>query len=202
MARAFNKIEKENIKSRLVEAGKDYFGYYGLKKTSIRDLTRKAGISQGAFYIFFDSKEDLYVTIFEEEERRLQEKLYNEFINLRTISKDVIKDLLRQTIEYIDKNPIIKQYYSSYETIICKMADNKIKSKIEGDIDVIIPIIEGWQRKGYIIDAKPKVIVGLIKSLLYISYHKKEIDEDLYDDVIELLTDIVSTSLIIKDKAN
>ena len=55
MPRAFTAVEKEAIRDRLMEAGHACFLRYGLKKTTIEDLTKPAGIAKASFYLFFDS---------------------------------------------------------------------------------------------------------------------------------------------------
>ena len=60
MARSFTEREKENIKKSLQEACKQSWTQYGYKKTSVDDLCKQAGISKGAFYLFFESKEALF----------------------------------------------------------------------------------------------------------------------------------------------
>lgn len=63
MARSFTDREKEMIKNNLQEACKRSWTKYGYKKTSIEELCRQAGISKGAFYLFFTSKEDLFCEV-------------------------------------------------------------------------------------------------------------------------------------------
>ena len=63
MARSFTELEKENIKKGLQDACKRSWTQYGYKKTSVDELCREAGISKGAFYLFFESKEALFCEV-------------------------------------------------------------------------------------------------------------------------------------------
>ena len=63
MARSFTEREKENIKRSLQEACKQSWTQYGYKKTSVDELCKQAGISKGAFYLFFESKEALFCQV-------------------------------------------------------------------------------------------------------------------------------------------
>ena len=65
MPRAFTKQEQAVINERLLESGAKLFGRYGLRKTTVEEITRDAGISKGSFYRFFESKELLCFTILE-----------------------------------------------------------------------------------------------------------------------------------------
>src|SRR5690625_4432163 len=46
----------------LIESGMKLFAAKGYHKTSIEEIAAKAGISKGAFYLYFDSKEDFIAT--------------------------------------------------------------------------------------------------------------------------------------------
>ena len=57
MPRAFTEHERSAIRARIVASMRDALAAGGARRTPISALTRAAGISKGAFYQFFDSKE-------------------------------------------------------------------------------------------------------------------------------------------------
>lgn len=59
----FNEMEREIIRNRLYIEGEKLFVTHGVRKVTLNDLTTAAGISHGAFYAFFDSKEQLFMEI-------------------------------------------------------------------------------------------------------------------------------------------
>jgi len=75
MPRAFTAVEKQTIREKLMEAGRACFLRFGLKKTTIEDLTGPAGIAKASFYLFFDSKESLFVELFLQEMPAMMERL-------------------------------------------------------------------------------------------------------------------------------
>ena len=66
--------EEEGRRSfdKLVKAAEDCFSQQGYRNTTIKDIARSAGLSVGAFYIYFRSKYQLYVYIMQSFARRLQ----------------------------------------------------------------------------------------------------------------------------------
>lgn len=60
MPKSFSEHEKQNIRGILIDSCKYSWKNYGYKRTNIDELCQKAGISKGAFYIFFPSKEQLF----------------------------------------------------------------------------------------------------------------------------------------------
>ncbi len=57
MPRAFSEMEKQKIRTSLVDAVLDGAAESGLRALSVDSLVRRAGISKGAFYQFYPSKE-------------------------------------------------------------------------------------------------------------------------------------------------
>lgn len=55
MAKSDN-LEREN---RILDAAVGLFVHYGYDKTTVNDIARKAGVSQGTIYLHFESKNDL-----------------------------------------------------------------------------------------------------------------------------------------------
>ena len=73
MPRAFSEQEKELIRKRLLEQGHRQFSAYGLRKTNIEELAEAAGISKGAFYLFYASKEAIFMDVVEQVEERFRQ---------------------------------------------------------------------------------------------------------------------------------
>ncbi len=69
MPRKFRKDEEETIRAALLEAGGRIMGARGVRKTTIDELVREAGISKGSFYRFFPGKEALALEVLARWER-------------------------------------------------------------------------------------------------------------------------------------
>ena len=65
----------ERTRSRLLEAGEEVFGRRGYHDASIADITHGAGVAQGTFYLYFDSKRDLMRAVVEERGHELRATL-------------------------------------------------------------------------------------------------------------------------------
>jgi AcrR family transcriptional regulator len=102
MARAFSEDEFLTIRERLLELGREAVISTGLRKTSVGTLTRAAGISQGAFYTFFESKEALLVELLQraEIEARKQVEAVAETAELAVV--------IREIFDAIPKHPLLR----------------------------------------------------------------------------------------------
>lgn len=66
MATGFTEAERETIREQLKASAWACAGAPGMRKTTVEELCQSAGISKGAFYSFYDSKEMLFFEIMEE----------------------------------------------------------------------------------------------------------------------------------------
>jgi AcrR family transcriptional regulator len=64
-----------NLRDALIEAGRSEFAERGIETARIEDITRRAGVSKGAFYLHFEGKEQLFEHIVGEFTARVLAKL-------------------------------------------------------------------------------------------------------------------------------
>lgn len=198
MARKFSDHEKERIRERLVEAGKQCFGLYGLKKTSIEQLTKAAGIAQGTFYLFFPSKEELYFELLELEEERVRRQLLEETEESGRMDKEKLVRFLRKSLTVIGENPFFRQLYEEdvMEQLVRKLPPEKLAAHFDKDADVAMPFVRRWQEEGWLTSQRPEIIVSLIRSLILLTLQKRMIGEEVFDETMELLIQLIAQGLI------
>ena len=129
MARSFTEREKQNIKKSLQEACKQSWTRYGYKKTSVDDLCKQVGISKGAFYLFFESKEALFCEVL----CSVQAQIYNAASKVMEKHKDkygVAKALKLIYREY-DKNNFLYHSDSADFTILRNKLSEEQAKRIE-----------------------------------------------------------------------
>ena len=129
MARSFTEREKENIKRSLQEACKQSWTQYGYKKTSVDDLCKQVGISKGAFYIFFESKEALFCEVL----CSVQEQIYNAASEVIKKHKDKygVAEALKLIYREYDKNNFLYDSDSMDFTILMNKLSEEQAKKIE-----------------------------------------------------------------------
>jgi AcrR family transcriptional regulator len=203
MARGFTDREKEIIRQDLIDTGRELFGLYGLKKTSIEDLTKAVGIAQGSFYTFFSSKEELYLKVIDREGERIKEKFLKEDKRIERLTRESFKTFFKKALEVVNSNPIIKQMFLEEEVdlLIRKIPPEKMKEYGKKFSKDFLPLIKRWQGEGAIIsDPKPEVIVSVLQTIYHPILHKKDYDEEVFDDMMDLLVDIIAKGLVIEDE--
>ncbi|MBN1998838.1 TetR/AcrR family transcriptional regulator [candidate division KSB1 bacterium] len=197
MSPQFNQQQKEAIRQALIAAGKDMFSRYGLKKTSIDDLTHAVGIAKGSFYGFFQSKEELYFDIFLLEEKKLREQLFLE--STSEMNPDLFKTLLLTGFSMVWQNPFLKRLYTTdeYQFLMRKLPEHKLALHTGQDMDFLLPLVQKWQQEGKMIKRKPELIINAVRAIYTLGMHKNEIGEQYFQETVELLVELLVDGLFI-----
>jgi AcrR family transcriptional regulator len=53
-------------RARILRAAEECFGTYGYAATSVSEIVRQAGVSQGGFYVYFATKEEIFTALIRE----------------------------------------------------------------------------------------------------------------------------------------
>jgi AcrR family transcriptional regulator len=62
----------EATRRRILDAAEEVFGEMGYHEASVSEITRRAGVAQGTFYIYFHSKRETFVELVEDIGERLR----------------------------------------------------------------------------------------------------------------------------------
>ena len=55
----------DDKRQRILEAARKRFRYYGVRKTTMQEIARDAGVAVGTLYLYFKDKDDLLVALYE-----------------------------------------------------------------------------------------------------------------------------------------
>ncbi|SDL85049.1 TetR/AcrR family transcriptional regulator [Sediminibacillus halophilus] len=201
MPRGFDENEKEEIYAQLLEHGKQLFSLYGLKKTSIAELSKAAGIAQGSFYSFYSSKEDLYFAILEKEEEAIKEELAHFSPKRKADPMEAIKQLLFQTLKRVEGNPLFSQMLQedNLQALRRKLPKERLEAHFKKDADTLTVFTNLWKEAGIEVDIQEDVLTGLFRSLFLMTLHKKEIGEAIYDETMRLMIDLIISGITAKE---
>jgi len=200
MTRAFNEHERKVIRQKLIEKGRELFGTLGLKKTSIEDLAQAAGISKGSFYAFFDSKEELYLEIIESLEGEIRKQVMERLSSKSPLSKESMKSFILEGLRIMETDPLIRRMYDQEERdqALRSISQERLAQHIRADEDWMLKFLSEWQEQGFIIDADPRAVAGVIRLIITSSLFKDLLGGDSYPESIDLLIDLVASGLVKK----
>jgi AcrR family transcriptional regulator len=157
---------KEEAKKRIIAASVEVMVEKGYSQTTMDDIAAHLGVSKGALYLYFKSKEDLIVESAENMQSQLSQ------LRRMQMAASPTKNPLDVWIEIFDNfvpfDPKINMLYFELVAITERNPDiNKISAKnLEEEIEMIEREIASQQQKGLVrTDADPRTIaVALISS--------------------------------------
>ncbi len=118
--------DKENIRKKLKGLCEECWISQGYKKTSIKSLCEKAGISVGTFYTLYPTKEDLFFETIETIQRRLKEKIFE--INRDRQTKDGFAESIKVLFKEYDSKPFLYNVNTpDFQSFITKLPEETIK---------------------------------------------------------------------------
>jgi AcrR family transcriptional regulator len=193
MPKAFSAHEKQVIRTQLHEKGKILFERQGIKKTSVDELAQAAGISKGAFYLFYESKEELLMEILEGLETDFRTRIFDFSTSPKSDARQLLARLFKDVLLAWDEYPLLKNFgRTEYEYLARKLPTRRIQAHAHRDNEFVNEFIKRIKRNGVAIRASPRVISNLMKSLFFVSLHRDDLGKDAYVETMEALADLVA----------
>lgn len=193
MPKAFSDQEKEAIRRQLYEKGQQLFALYGLKKTSVDDLVQAVGISKGAFYLFYGSKEELLFDILEQIETELQSSVLTFATRKEATVRQTVRDLLTHFLVESDAYPLLKNFrQEDFMLLVRKLPADKVQRHVDRDEAFITNFRTKLAQEGITMQASPQVVANLVKSLFFIGLHRDDLGETNYRETMAVLVDLVA----------
>lgn len=197
MPRAFSEHEKEVIRAQMREKGKKLFEKQGLKKTSVDELTEAVGISKGAFYLFYESKEELFMEILEELETDFRTHIFDFSIHPKEDARKLLARLLKSALLTWDRYPLLKNFgMAEYQYLARKLPAERIQAHANRDNEFINDFIKKISSEGMTVKAAPHIVSSLMMSLFFINLHREDLGESAYAETMEVLTDLVAGYIV------
>lgn len=198
MARKFVEPDKDKLKERIIEQGRSLFLTYGLKKTSIADITKAVGIAQGSFYLFYPSKEELFADILLREERKIRQTFTDRYWAGGRISRSGLEEMLRSSVRVLEENPLLQQLYDAelMQTLFRKLSPAKLEEMFRQDADDLLPFVQEAQAAGVMRVYPAETVISLFRSVVLLALHKEHIGAAHFDATIRLLAELLAGGLI------
>jgi AcrR family transcriptional regulator len=175
MPKAFTEQEKELIRKRLLEQGYKQFSAYGLRKTNIEELAEASGISKGAFYLFYASKEALFMDVVEQVEHRFRQELFAMVDVPGPSPRARLFALLHHAFHRVKTIPLLQFLTGSdYDLLFRRVPPETFQEHVAHDRAFINELITRCQNAGIPIRVGPEEMISLLYPLVLTILHEDE----------------------------
>jgi AcrR family transcriptional regulator len=197
MPRGWSERERATIQDRLLAAGRDLFATHGIRKTSVEDLTRAAGISKGAFYQFYESKEALFFEIIGRFELEFRQMLLAGLARPGASGRDNVRRVLARAFAEWRSNPLFTRFgRADYEYLIRGLPSEAVESAARSDEDFAAELIAAWQQAGVRIARDSQQVARLMRALFFVSLHEADFGMPGFEPTMGILIDLVAGYLV------
>jgi AcrR family transcriptional regulator len=184
-------------KTQLLECARDLFSSNGFKDTNVADITKQAGVATGTFYLYYASKEKLFMDLFLAENTRLKTEILAA-VDPNGDPLTVIQELIHKNLQGIAANPILKEWFNKdvFHKIEEKFREENGLDHLDFLYDSFTEIIKKWQTEGkFRSDIPSQMIMALFSAVIVIDQHKDEIGFQYFPQIQTYLTEFVIKGL-------
>jgi AcrR family transcriptional regulator len=191
MPKAFGEAERDRIRSALQTAGLTRFERAGLRAARIDDICRDVGIAKGSFYAFFDSKEDLFMSVVEGREQVHQEDMYTFLAEVSGSARERAGTFFDLIVRKIESDPILNLVITHNEVphLMRKLGPERFVTSQERDRAFAAEAVSRWRRStGFAV--KSGDLLSLLTITLALVAQRNQMPGDHYRNAVALLRDV------------
>ena len=193
MATAFGIAERVEIRASLQQAAWQHACREGMKNTSIDRLCEEVGISKGAFYHFYRSKELLFLEVLSLWHQHLFEKVQAFMAAHPELSpEELARESLKRALELLLYRPAARFLLTERDALLRRVSAEARAELYRSDEQIVRKLIDVC---GVRLRIPVETAVGIVRVLLLSAMHADDVGP-AYDDVVSALIDSACAQFI------
>jgi AcrR family transcriptional regulator len=194
MPRTYSESEREFIRKKLTEEAVYCLERYGVRKTTVDELVKRAGIPKGTFYLFYRSKELLFFDAFCQYHDAIQERF------LRRLGEagggpapEKLTALILELYKEVEGSFLYRLMTSGeLELLMHRLPPEAHAAHRHSDdlnVEMLVSLVPGMQ------EADVKAFSGALRGVFLSMMYKKEIGDEVFDDALRIMIRGVVTQM-------
>jgi len=195
-----NQEPSEELKKKIFETARELFREQGFQAAGVRGIILRIGISIGTFYNYFQSKEELFLLIYLDENQRELNATYKrvpELLDEGIEPIEVIRLLIREFFHTALGNPILREFFNrdQFDRIVEKLTPEMDARYREQVFPPLIQYFKGWIEEGSIKPVSLDFFFALVNGLAFVVANRKSIGEEHFPQVLDFMIDGIVENL-------
>jgi AcrR family transcriptional regulator len=199
MPRGFDEHERELLRTRLLDRGEELLGRLGVARTTVEEVTRGAGISKGAFYSFFESKELLAWEVLRRIEVREREELSRILARPGAPVRAALAAAIGHALSSAARNPAVLRVMRDareMDLITRRLPAAAVGDHFDSDRRFLEELRPRWEAEGLELAVDPAVAAGMLRALFVVASQGEQVAGATYPRVQRTLVAAVIDALL------
>jgi len=191
-------VKNSSVQDSVKKAALDLFATQGFARTSVQQIVEAAGVTKGAMYHYFRSKDDLLFAIYEQlltpQRERLTEIVGRGLPTAETL-REVCVDVIETSIDFLPEGTV---FFRSVH-MLSPERQAEVTRRRRGYNDEFVVIVERGQREGlYRTDIPMALLVAhFFSDVHYLSQWYKPAGPEAKGVVARQITDMFLSSIAV-----
>lgn len=192
-------FSKEERKRQLLDAALTCFGTKGYHQTQVSDIIQKADVARGTFYLYFESKREIF--------KELMEELFQKVTTqIQSLPRDAVEKIPSQLLGNISRvthllfeEPLLTRLLFNEAVGLDEEQDSQLRNFYNQILDYIHRGLKQGQEMGFVREGNVQVmalcLLGSLKEIFYQSLlgtektKKEEVVQELFRTVAGAVID-------------
>jgi TetR/AcrR family transcriptional regulator, fatty acid metabolism regulator protein len=188
-------LAQKSKRERILDAGLKLFAHESYQAVTMDRVAQEAGVAKGTLYLYFPSKEELYLGILKNGFETVN-RLYNESVEEGTDVRERVRRAIAIGIGFYSERRDLLRLFATEEPRMAEARDRILRDRREESIALYASLIEEGQRRGIFAHCDPHLaalmILGAVRSVL-LYYETNRDVEEIARDLPNLLLRAIST---------
>lgn len=186
MPKSFTEAEKAYIRERLLREAEACLGVYGIRRTTVDEIVRRAGIPKGTFYLFYESKEALIFDVVLKLNTEVQAKLFAQIAGMmRKPDAEQLTEIVFGLYQSLDGSFLLKLVENGELEFLMQNAPPEFvranaldDERMTGRLMALFPAMDA---------DKSKLYSAALRGAFLLLLHKKDIAYNHFDEMLRLM---------------
>lgn len=160
---ANRKKNNNDKRERILKAATHVFAQHGFFNSTISEIAKQADVADGTIYLYFKNKDDLLISLFEEEMARIIHRMKEEIAREHGFENQIRK-FIQVHLEIIAANKELAEVLQIELRQSHKFMKEYMGTKLDEYLNIIASIIILGQKSGGV---RAEIIPGIAKRILF-----------------------------------
>ncbi|MBP1760179.1 MAG: transcriptional regulator [Firmicutes bacterium] len=155
-------VQREGKFQRILDAAIEAFAESGFHQCQVNKIARHAGVADGTIYLYFKSKEDVLIRVFQERMGKFITSVSRELSQCKT-TEARLRTIVRTHFSYMEENRAL----AIVTQLELRQSDPRVRLPINSTVADYFNLIEGVIQQGIDCGEVPKMDTRIARQMIF-----------------------------------